>query len=222
MNNLLKNVAKTASMITLAALGMANCVVNASVITIETGYSTAGAQATGAAYKSVVDAAVATATKGYGTASLAQFDKVTNKALFGASANIATEYTVDFYVSAAKAGVFNFRVGPDFGFGGAVFLDNTQVALITKDMWWSNSYANNTQSFLFASNLAEGQHILEVYGLENCCDGSAQGQFKGPQATSFTTFGKTDGLTRAVPEPASIALLGLGFLGLAVSRKKRA
>jgi len=58
--------------ISLALLGNAN----ASSITIETGFSTAGPQIDAAAYQSVVDSAIAIPSIGYGIATPAIYDNI--------------------------------------------------------------------------------------------------------------------------------------------------
>ena len=206
--------------IAVAALCVASSYANASLITVETGMSTALAQKTGAGYQAVVEAAIAVKTAGYGAKTVAKFDGLNNRSLFGAAQNIATKYTVDFLVSEANAGSFSFRFGTDFTYGGAVFIDNALVAYNNSDMWWNNTYTVASEIFQFTSLLNAGTHTIEIFGLEPCCDGIAQGQFKSAKSTVFTTFSTTDGMNPAIPEPSSIALLGLGVAGLLASRKK--
>lgn len=88
-------------------------------------------------------------------------------------------------------------------------------------MWWNYSYNNPSQYFNVSVNFGAGSHTLNLYGLENCCDGGQQTQFKAPGASSFTTFSANDGLVSAVPEPESYAMIlaGLGLLGFASRRK---
>jgi len=205
------------STVTAVLLGGFVSSASASMINLSTGYSASGPQVDAASYLSTVQTAVAAPSSGYGSTSLAAYDNVTNQSLFGSSGNIAFDTTVNFGVSAAQAGNFEFRFGVDFGWGGAVFLDGVAMAFNSNDMWWNGSYSNPSQYLDFTAILGTGNHMLTVVGLEPCCDGAQQGQFKIGN-TAFTTFSSTDGLN-AIPEPATVALFAFGLLGLAVSRK---
>lgn len=196
---------------------------NASTITVSTGFSNASAQASAAAYQSVVNAAVATPGAGYGTTTIASYNNVTNSSLFGNGSNIAFKSVVNFGVSAADAGAWSFRTGVDFGKGGALFLDGVALDFKSSDMWWAGNYNNGSQFLSGSSLLAAGNHTLSIYGLENCCDGGQQAQFKAGNS-NFTSFSSTDGLVSAVPEPTTYAMLliGLGLLGFTARRKQEA
>ncbi|MFZ6751487.1 CCXG family PEP-CTERM protein [Undibacterium sp. Ren11W] len=190
---------------------------NASNIVIETGFSNAAAQTSANAYKAVVDAAVMGVNPGYGTKTVDSYDALSNHVLFGSSQNIAFKSTVTFGVTSGNAGNWSFRAGVDFGNGGAVFLDGKEVAFKSNDMWWSGNYSNPSQFFQFSSNISAGNHTLNVYGLEGCCDGNQQVQFNA--GSGFKSFDKST-LT-PVPEPETYAMLlaGLGLLGF-ISRRK--
>ena len=196
---------------------------NASTITVSTGFSNASAQASAAAYQSVVNTAVATPGAGYGTTTIASYNNVTNSSLFGSGSNIAFKSVVNFGVSAADAGTWSFRTGVDFGKGGALFLDGVALDFKSNDMWWAGNYNNGSQFLSGSSLLAAGNHTLSIYGLESCCDGGQQAQFKAGNS-NFTSFSSTDGLVSAVPEPTTYAMLliGLGLLGFTARRKQQA
>ncbi|TFW19168.1 CCXG family PEP-CTERM protein [Duganella callida] len=192
---------------------------DAAVITIQTGYSSAGVQVSAAAYRDVVDAAVAASP--YGSAVLTSYDIVSNQSLFGASpANIAFKSTINFGLQAA--GSYAFRAGVDFGNGGAVFLDGQAVALNnSNDMWWAHDYVNTGGVFTINSQaLSAGNHTLTVYGLENCCDGGQQVQFSANGAAFQNFSANTLQLTAAVPEPETYAML-LGGLGVVAGAARR-
>ena len=197
---------------------------SASLITIETGFSSAGAQVDALAYRSLVDSAVAISSSGYGSTTVAMYDNISNHSLFpsGSFTDIAFKSTVDFYVSPANAGSWQIRAGVDFGFGGAIFVDGMAYDYKTNDMWWDGSYSDSSQYLSINTlTLAAGYHTLNLYGLEGCCDGFQQAQFRIGGIGDFTTFSVSDNLT-PVPEPETHAMLlvGLGLLGFAIWNRK--
>jgi hypothetical protein len=208
----------------LSALVLAMAVAggaNAAVITFQTGYSTAGVQATAQDYRSVVDAAVAASP--YGSTVLNNYDIVSNQSLFGAGAtNIAFKSNITFGVS--TDGSYSFRAGVDFGNGGAVFLDGQAVAVNSGEMWWAHSYVNTGSVFqVSGQSLSAGNHTLTIYGLEGCCDGGQQVQYavNGGAYQSFSA--NTLGTIAAVPEPETYGMLlaGLGVMGAIARRRQR-
>jgi hypothetical protein len=203
-----------------AVLACAAVQAHASVITLQTAYSTAQNQASAAAYRDVVDAAVQTQAAGYGTAVLAAYDNVSNAGQFGSNHDVAWKATIDFGVTAAQAGSWSFRTGVDFGYGGAMFLDGNAVDMKNTNMWWSGSYGDPAQFLAATLNVGAGNHTLSIYGLEDCCDGAQQAQFRIGSG-AYTGFARADGLNAvAVPEPLSLATFGLG-LGLIAGLRRR-
>lgn len=208
---------RTALVAGLAFAGAAQ----ASDITFEAGASNAGFQSSADAYRTVVEQALQAGSQSF---SVGLFDDISGHGVFGGSiTDLAFRATIDFGVSAADAGQWAIRAGIDFGRGGAVFLDGAALAFSAADMWWDGSYADTTQSFqLTGLSLAAGNHSLQFFGLENCCDGGQQAQFS-IKGNSYQTFGSNDGLVAAVPEPETYALMlgGLGAL-IFMARRRRA
>ena len=211
----MKLIAKLAvATVAMAAITSAN----ASTITIQTGFSGAGPQASAEAYRSVVDAAVAIPGAGYGSTTVSSYDNVSNGSLFGGSnSNIAFKSTIVFGVQAGQTGNWSFRGGVDFGGGGAVFLDGQAVDFRSNDMWWAGNYGNASQFFQFGANISAGNHTLTVYGLEGCCDGGQQFQFNS--GSGFQSFNSSTLTPVPEPETYGMMLAGLGLLGI-ISRRK--
>lgn len=136
------------------------------------------------------------------------------------------EATITFDV--VSAGDWSFRAGVDFGQGGTLVLDaGTANAVVlstsTANMWWAGDW-NNTGSVLSGSvlDLSAGTHTLNLFGIEDCCSGYQNVQFKIGSG-NYTTFGAADGLA-AVPEAQSAAMLlaGLGLVATIARRRKQA
>lgn len=187
-----------------------------STITIETGTSYATQQASAEDYKNVVNAAVTQ------SANVAIYDGISNQSVFGGSANyFAFKSTINFYVGSSVAGLWDLRSGVDFGMGGAAFLDGVAIGYKTDDMWWNGSYGDTSQSFQFSNVLLnQGNHTLSFYGLEHCCDGGQQAQFKAAGSNDFVTFSNYDNLV-PVPEPETYALFALGLGAIAISKRRK-
>ncbi|MBI5256754.1 MAG: CCXG family PEP-CTERM protein [Burkholderiales bacterium] len=215
---------------TAAAVLLAGAVLpaSASLITLHTRASGAAAPAlgsdaaNGAYYRDTVSAAIALApTAGHCDATLASLADTSNHGNCGGGvSNLAFGLTIDFGLGAAQAGDFSLRIGPDFGKGGAVFLDGLLLGVRTSDMWWAGSWNAPSQIFQFLNlTLTQGNHQLAIFGLEGCCDGGQQAQFRIGSG-AWTTFSSTDPLVlgaaaASVPEPPQLALVLSALLGTA-------
>ena len=205
----MKKILSTLSL-SLLALGA-----QASVIQYQTGnYTGATTFLSGSAYQTAVESAVLSSP----IVSIASYNSV-NPGLSSAG-NDAYKATVTFGVS--TAGLWEFRSGVDFGLGGAMFLNGSEETFKNTDMWWAGSYSNPTQYLSFSKVLAVGNYSLTIYGLEYCCSGAQQAQFKAAGSNGFVSFSNQDGLVSAVPEPESYALMlaGLGLMATIARRRK--
>ncbi|WP_229423801.1 CCXG family PEP-CTERM protein [Massilia frigida] len=193
----------------------------ASAIVIESASATPpGPLSSAADYRSAVDAALLGPT--HASVSVASYDNITHASLFGGSSNFALKSTISFGVSDAKAGLWQFRAGVDFGYGGALFLNGVALDAKSHDIWWDSQYTNPSQYLGATVNLGAGNHTLTIYGFEGCCDGGQQAQFMAPSGT-FTSFSTSDNLISAVPEPETYAmfLTGMAMLGFMARRRNR-
>ncbi|WP_137177934.1 CCXG family PEP-CTERM protein [Roseomonas sp. AR75] len=212
-----------------AALSLLAAPSQASTITMQTREYTGGALGSAAAYQSLIDGLVAApATAGYGDAAPMVFNGLNNSiTMQGPSGSYAAKFTIDFAIGPGQAGTYSMQFGVDFGLGGALFVNGAAVAFSADDMWWGGSYNNAGEILQADVTLGAGQHRVTLYGLEGCCDGTMQGRFLAPNASSYTLFGTNDGLNSAwpitdVPAPAALGVFAVGLLGLVASRRLRA
>ncbi|HEX8610098.1 MAG TPA: CCXG family PEP-CTERM protein [Telluria sp.] len=204
-----------------ALLGVAGTVC-ASTITIESASATPSGLLSGAgAYQSAVNSSLQGTT--YTKTTVDSYNNITHASLFGGNSNFALKSTIQFGVTQANAGLWQFRAGVDFGYGGALFLNGVALDAKSHDMWWAGQYDNASQYFNAAVNVGAGNHTLTIYGFEGCCDGGQQAQFMAPAGT-FTSFSNTDNLVSAVPEPETYAmfLTGMAMMGFLTHRRNRA
>lgn len=130
---------------------------------------------------------------GYGCAVTSQLAGVNNRSLFDPDRNgdFLLETEVFFYVAPADAGLWDFRFGGDYGYGGGLYVDG--VALEERwndDLWWSVNWGN-ADVISGSISLAAGYHRLSTLGGEGCCDGSMGLQFRKPGG-SYQDFNTTN------------------------------
>ena len=207
------------SIVALVVAAVCSGAANASVIKVEGASGTTSFLSSGNAYLAAVNAALAGPS--YHFVNAGSLDSFSHASLFGPNSNFAIKSTVNFGVTDANAGNYMIRAGVDLGRGGAMFLDGVAVDFHGNNMWWSGSYTNPSQYFAATRFLAGGNHVLQVLGFEDCCDGGSQIQFMKSGAARFTSFASSDGMNK-IPEPASASLVLAGVGLLALSRRRKA
>lgn len=98
----------------------------------------------------------------------------------GTPVNIAYHLKVSFLVNLISLGTWSFRLGPDFGYGGALLVDGKEVQARWfphnegDGMYWGGIWGSNDPSVIDDPNvlkgaidLGHGLHDLEVFGFEN-------------------------------------------------------
>lgn len=121
---------------------------------------------------------------GYGCTSVASYVGVNNSGTFAPPTrqnDIALFAEAFFEVQPGEAGVWEFRYGADFGYGGGLYVDD--VALEedwNANLWWDYNW-NNAGGVLQGSLfLGAGMHSIRILGFEDCCDGGLTVQFRRP------------------------------------------
>lgn len=131
--------------------------------------------------------AASTTVPGYGCAVIPAYDGVNNRSVFGPpnrNSNIGLFAEAFFEVSAAQAGVWQFRYGADFGRGGGLYIDDVPLEEDwNSDLWWGFNWGNASEVLQGSISLAAGTHSIRIIGFEGCCDGGLTAQFRPPGGT---------------------------------------
>ncbi|QMU61540.1 MAG: DUF2341 domain-containing protein [Gammaproteobacteria bacterium] len=120
---------------------------------------------------------------GYGCTILNNITNIDNSGTFTGPNNDIIYFTETFFeVTAANAGIWEFRIGPDFGLGGDLYIDNQSVdAEWNDDLWWSFNFGNVNEILSGTTTpLPTGFHSFRTLGSEACCDGPASIEFRTP------------------------------------------
>jgi len=68
--------------------------------------------------------------------------------------------------------VYDFDMGFDFGWGGAMSFNGEWVYIDKSDIWWGGSDFNNGDVWNVRGLASIGENTIEIYGSEGCCDGA--------------------------------------------------
>jgi hypothetical protein len=97
---------------------------------------------------STFDALTATASAGYGCLNVTSLNGLHNQSVSGGgSSNIGYHEAATFVVGPTQVGTWQFRWGPDFGFGGTLLVDGVELQSRWTDMWWSGGSPTRTNTW---------------------------------------------------------------------------
>jgi hypothetical protein len=164
---------------TAAASTSSNALFTATGVRLLTRRQTGASTTTLGGFYSQFDAAAQPA--GYGCAVLPDYVDESNLTRFGGGANV--HYSVLFLldVPSNRTGTYTFRVGPDFGFGGGLYVNGTPLQQEWgNDLWWNGSFGSAGELLQGSATLGTGRHFVAVYGTEDCCEGLQSIQVRGP------------------------------------------
>jgi hypothetical protein len=79
-------------------------------------------------------------------------------------------YKIELTIWDKFGGWYDFSLGCDFSWGGAVFIDGVAENWNEGNMWW-NGIWSTTDSFKFSKFLAPGTHTIIFYGADDKMNG---------------------------------------------------
>jgi len=129
------------------------------------------------------------------TTSLTDTDAFSGPVTCGSgTSDVGYELALTFFVTAETEGTWSFRLGPDFGLGGALFLDGEELDGAVDDLWWNYSWDNTAELLEGSLDLVEGTYLFQAIGFEACCSGYSALQVETPGADWATVTPEGFGL----------------------------
>lgn len=127
--------------------------------------------------------------------------------------------TIEFDMN--TTGSWGFDLALDAGYGAAFYLDNNLVSNRTDNLWWGYNWNHNDVMHVLDTPLTAGNHTIEIYWAENCCNGASSAKFTTDGINWQALSSNNIAAAASVAEPATIALFSIGLVGLSLSRIKR-
>ena len=111
---------------------------------------------------------------------------------------------------------WTLEAGLDAGLGAQVYIDDVSVFKDNSNFWWSYNWNHPDVIRLEDIELTLGVHKIELFWLENCCNGYNSVRFtdQSRDVTSLLSLGAIElaqGKT-SVPEPHMHVVMGLALL----------
>lgn len=126
------------------------------------------------------------------------------------SHNLSLLYGIDYVQSGATV---LFELGADWGRGGIIMGADGGDILRSDDIWWANGW--NHGDVIDFEISAVGAGSFQLLGFEGCCSGGNSLRYSTDGGRTFSA------VTVTVPEPVPYTLMGLGLMGLILSRRRR-
>jgi len=127
--------------------------------------------------------------------------------------------------SLGSAVTWGFEAGLDAHYGAEIYLDDGLIGDRVDDLWWSGNWANSDVLSALNNGLTAGEHTLELYWAEACCNGASSMRFTTDgstwQSLSVENLATASSATHAVPEPLSVWLMSAGLVILMLNRRKQ-
>ncbi|MEQ1529640.1 MAG: CCXG family PEP-CTERM protein [Methylococcales bacterium] len=125
---------------------------------------------------------------------------------------------IDFSTMASS---WDFQIAPDAGFGGALYLDNQLIDHDSSNLWWGYVWSNSSELLASSANIMmAGDHVLEAFWAEDCCNGSMGGRFSVDGGKQWQNLSVANLNQFAIPSPDAAWLIALGLLALGYVKSK--